>query len=181
MEESSQYSNSSKNPLRIALEKKTQIKLGSFLALVTEDASGGNHFRTLFFRIELCQCLISRFLDLLNEDQPDKNRMRTATSLLLLLNTVTGLKLISSRCSIFYFLQPSVSAWVRDAAAVALFSSKDGDIHIYCIHVESDRSPEVFSQISEQSPGSISCVTQPSSPAQGLAWEHFLETSLWTN
>lgn len=91
------------------------------------------------------------------------------------------MRLISSRCSIFYFLQPSVSAWVRDEGAVTLYCSKDGYISIYCIHVESVRSPVVFSQISEQSPGRISCVTQPGSSAQGLAWGHFLGTSLWTN
>lgn len=43
----------------------------------------------------------------------------------------------------------SVSAWVRDVLAVMLFCSKDGYTSIYCIYVESDRSPVVFSQISD--------------------------------
>lgn len=48
MKKSSQYSNSLKKPFRYLWKKKPQTKPGSFLALVSEDASGGNHFRTLF-------------------------------------------------------------------------------------------------------------------------------------
>lgn len=119
-----------RNPHSTAvLWKKTQTKLGSFLALVSEDASGGNHFRTLFLGMVSGGLWVPQscgsawwgpgFLDLLNEEQPDKNRTWTVTSLLLLLNMIIGvnifsidvgvwcgklMKLISSRWSIFYFL-----------------------------------------------------------------------------
>lgn len=43
-------------------KNQKQTKLESFLALVSEDASGGNHFRTLFFG------MVSRVMSVPDED-----------------------------------------------------------------------------------------------------------------
>lgn len=85
------------------------------------------------------------------------------------------MKLISSRCSIFYFLLPSMPASVRDAVAVTLFSSKDSYVSIYFyIHVESEHlwfSLRCLSNVLAGSPVSHSLVHLRKDLLEGIFWE----------